>query len=153
MNHLIVIVLAIITSASLSWADAHSGWGGKSYSKSLGDTVTPGKTGTLIHSSTSDVWDWSEAPEGWPMAVTATCHQTNVISPENTHLFGRFICESVDGDGDISIWLGTWDGVNNIGTGKILFGTGKYENVKMNDFTIKPVEAISSDTNILAFSN
>jgi hypothetical protein len=111
-----------------------------------------GKTGHIVHSITQDFWRYSKAPKGWPGAAVGTCHQTILLSPENTPINIRVTCESVDGDGDASVWSGVVDPATGKGKGKLLAGTGKYAN-GIGDITFATVIQIDENNSVYGFSN
>ena len=78
-----------------------------------------------------DFWQYQNAPEGWPTAAMATCHFTILMAvgaqvPSSIN----GICESVDPDGDASVWVAAIDPSTGFGNGKLTGGTGKYKGVK-----------------------
>ncbi|MDB2469602.1 hypothetical protein N9X39_06030 [Alphaproteobacteria bacterium] len=67
-----------------------------------------------------DFWQYQNAPEGWPTAAMATCHFTMLMAAgEQAPSSINGICESVDPDGDASVWVAAIDP-----------STGKYKGVK-----------------------
>ena len=89
------------------------------------ETVS-GKTGSITHITSKDIWDYSKAPEGMPRVVGATCHNSVVTDPSGALLGGVGVCESVDPNGDVSLYSATFgkDGVYNA---TLTHGTGVYE--------------------------
>ena len=121
-------------------------------SSTSSSSMKKGKTGHIVHSITQDFWRYSKAPKGWPGAAVGTCHQTILLSPENTPINIRVTCESVDGDGDASVWSGVVDPATGKGKGKLLAGTGKYAN-GIGDITFATVIQIDENNSVYGFSN
>ena len=76
-----------------------------------------------------DIWQYQKAPEGWPTAAMATCHYTILMEAgQQAPSSINGVCESVDPDGDASVWLAAIDTSTGMGTGTLTSGTGKYSN-------------------------
>ena len=58
--------------------------------------------------------------------VTATCHNSVLMLPDGSVAGGIGVCESIDPDGDASVWYGEISPTFGY-DGKIVAGTGKYE--------------------------
>ena len=62
-------------------------------------------------------------------ATTATCHYTILMEAgQQAPSSINGVCESVDPDGDASVWLAAIDTSTGMGTGTLTSGTGKYRN-------------------------
>jgi len=126
----LMITLAVVSTSAL--ADSHNG-NGQGFSTITSSTTISGKTGTITHLVTDDIWNYENAPADWPKAAVATCNYTLMIAagqqaPSSIHV----ICESIDPDGDASVWTGSVDPSTGIGTGEMTNGTGKYAEVEVN---------------------
>ncbi|MFQ3184714.1 MAG: hypothetical protein ACI901_001815 [Octadecabacter sp.] len=74
-----------------------------------------------------DIWHYQKAPEGWSTATMATCHYTMLMEAgQQAPLSINGVCESVDPNGDASVWLAVIDTSTGVGTGSMTSGTGKY---------------------------
>ena len=147
----VAIAFVSLLPASV-WADNHSTIVGEGMSSTTSSSMKKGKTGHIVHSITQDFWRYSKAPEGWPGAAVGTCHQTILLSPENTPINIRVTCESVDGDGDASVWSGVVDPATGKGKGQLLAGTGKYAN-GIGDISFATVIQIDENNSVYGFSN
>ena len=85
-----------------------------------------GKSGSITHLISTDIWDNSKAPANIPRVVKATCHNTVVNDSNGAMLGGVGVCESVDGDGDVSLYIGTF-GRDGVYSATLSQGTGKYK--------------------------
>lgn len=85
-----------------------------------------GTTGSIIINSSTDLWDWSEAPEGFPTLVTAECNQTVALTAEGALFGGVGVCSMVDPDGDLAIYFGEITPQLEY-VGSLTAGSGKYE--------------------------
>ena len=107
-----VFVAALLLSTNVALADGHGLWPMIGFQTATSTEMMEGMTGTIMHLTSNDAWDYSQAPDGWPTIVEATCHNSVVMLP----------------DGDASIWRGQISPTFGY-DGKLLAGTGKY--VKM----------------------
>ena len=122
-----VIFFAVTSSAAL--ADGH--YNGQGFSSNVSSTTLEGKTGSIIHMINEDFWQYQNAPEGWPTAAMATCHFTMMIAAgEQAPSSINGVCESIDPDGDATVWTASVDPSTGIGKGNLVNGTGKYEGVQ-----------------------
>ena len=64
-----------------------------------------GVTGSILINSSTDLWDWSQAPEGFPTLVTAECSQTVALTTEGAPFGGVGVCGMMDPDGDLAIFF------------------------------------------------
>jgi hypothetical protein len=129
--HIIGIMIGTIlaTTASFAFADGH--YYGQGFSSTVSSTTIEGKSGSIVHVVAEDFWQYQNAPEGWPTAAMATCHYTIMMAAgEQRPSSINGICESVDPDGDASVWTAAIDTSTGIGTGSLASGTGKYKGVK-----------------------
>ena len=140
----------------LAWANsitqAAEGFPLKAFTDTKSSEIVEGTSGHINHQISINTWDWSEAPDGWPRAVTATCHQTTVLSVEKQPLFGTWICESADQDGDVSIWRGIWNATAQESTGEMIGGTGKYAGINLGVSNVRTVARISDTRRVLEIS-
>ena len=131
LNRLSLAVCIISMTALIAFADDTKGEG-SGYSTIAESHKIDGKSGYIIHNTAKDFWHYEKAPKGWPTAVMATCHQTIIFKADAKAPSAiSMICESVDADGDASIWSGSVDPKTGVGQGKMIFGTGKYEGAKV----------------------
>ena len=130
-NHINGILTTIILAAfgSVALADGH--YNGQGFSSTVSSTTIEGKSGSIVHVVAEDFWQYQKAPKGWPTAAMATCHYTIMMAAgEQSPSSINGICESVDPDGDASVWTAAIDTSTGIGTGSLASGTGKYKGVK-----------------------
>lgn len=85
-----------------------------------------GTTGSILINSTTDLWDWSEAPEGFPTLVTAECNQSIALTAEGAPFGGVGVCSMMDPDGDLAIYFGEITPQLEY-IGSLTAGSGKYE--------------------------
>lgn len=85
-----------------------------------------GTTGSIMINSTTDLWDWSEAPEGFPTLVTAECNQSIALTAEGAPFGGVGVCSMMDPDGDLAIYFGEITPQLEY-IGSLTAGSGKYE--------------------------
>ena len=88
--------------------------------------IMEGKTGSIMINTSTDLWDWSEAPEGFPSLVTAECNQTVAITAEGVPFGGVGVCSMMDPDGDLAIYFGEITPQMEY-VGSLTAGSGKYE--------------------------
>ncbi|MBF9026126.1 MULTISPECIES: hypothetical protein [unclassified Roseobacter] len=120
------LFLACSTSPLL--ADGHAGlW------NMVGLANTPstmamieGTTGSIMMASSTDLWDWSAAPEGFPSLVTAECTQSVALTTNGQPVGGVGVCSMMDPDGDLAIYFGEIT-PNMEYIGSLTAGSGKYE--------------------------
>ena len=146
----------IFTTATLlllpltAFAGGHSG-DGKGFSSVVDTVTTEGTTGVIVHNTASDFWYYENAPEGWPTAAMATCHQSILFkageqAPSAVHI----VCDSVDPDGDASLWTAVVDPATGVGSGKMVAGTGKYADAEVNP-TFQTIYDMGSGKSIYQF--
>ena len=123
-----VFVAALLLGTNVALADGHGLWPMIGFQTATSTEMMEGMTGTIMHLTSNDAWDYSQAPDGWPTIVEATCHNSVVMLPDGAVAGGIGVCESIDPDGDASIWYGEISPTFGY-DGKLLAGTGKY--VKM----------------------
>ena len=85
-----------------------------------------GMTGSILINSSIDLWDWSEAPEGFPTLVTAECNQSIALTAEGAPFGGVGVCSMMDPDGDLAIYFGEITPQLEY-VGSLTAGSGKYE--------------------------
>ena len=147
-----VAFAASLTSvlASASIAGGHSG-DGKGFSSVVDSVTTEGTTGVIVHNTASDFWYYENAPEGWPTAAMATCHQSILFKAgQQAPAAIQIICDSVDPDGDASLWTGVVDPTTGVGSGKMVAGTGKYADAEANP-TFQTIYDMGSGKSIYQF--
>ena len=118
------LLIAVPTSAA--FAGGHiKGWEATGTQMPESSETVSGKTGSITHIKSKDIWDYSKAPEGMPRVVGATCYNSVVTDPSGVMLGGVGVCESVDPNGDVSLYSATFgkDGVYNA---TLTQGTGVY---------------------------
>ena len=118
--------LLIAVPMSAAFAGGHmKGWEATGTQMPESSETVSGKTGSITHIKSKDVWDYSKAPEGMPRVVGATCYNSVVTDPSGVMLGGVGVCESVDPNGDVSLYSATFgkDGVYNA---TLTQGTGVY---------------------------
>ena len=119
-------VLLIAVPMNAAFAGGHmKGWEATGTQMPESSETVSGKTGSITHIKSKDIWDYSKAPEGMPRVVGATCHSSVVTDPSGAMLGGVGVCESVDPNGDVSLYSATFgkDGVYNA---TLTQGTGVY---------------------------
>ena len=127
----IIATVAILLLPATAFADGHNGHG-QGFSSTVSSTTIEGKSGSIIHMVSEDIWHYQKAPEGWPTAAMATCHYTMLMEAgQQAPSSINGICESVDPDGDASVWLAVIDTSTGIGTGSMTSGTGKYNGAEL----------------------
>ena len=125
------ILIATIFAASGSAAHADGHYNGQGFSSVVSSSTIEGKSGSIVHMIAEDFWQYQNAPDGWPTAAMATCHFTMLMAAgEQASSSINGICESVDPDGDASVWVAAIDPSTGIGNGNLTSGTGKYKGVK-----------------------
>ena len=125
----IILAAAVSLLPATAFADGH--YNGQGFSSTVSSTTIEGKSGSIVHVVAEDFWQYQKAPEGWPTAAMATCHFTIMMAAgEQSPSSINGICESVDPDGDASVWTAAIDTSTGIGTGSLASGTGKYKGVK-----------------------
>ena len=119
-------VLLIVVPMNAAFAGGYmKGWEATGTQMPESRETVSGKTGSITHIKSKDIWDYSKAPEGMPRVVGATCHNSVVTDPSGAMLGGVGVCESVDPNGDVSLYSATFgkDGVYNA---TMTHGTGVY---------------------------
>ena len=118
--------LLIAVPMNAAFAGGHmKGWEATGTQMPESSETVSGKTGSITHIKSKDIWDYSKAPEGMPRVVGATCYNSVVTDPSGVMLGGVGVCESVDPNGDVSLYSATFgkDGVYNA---TLTQGTGVY---------------------------
>lgn len=117
----------------------------------MDSVTTEGTTGVIVHNTASDFWYYENAPEGWPTAAMATCHQSILFKAgQQAPAAIQIICDSVDPDGDASLWTGVVDPTTGVGSGKMVAGTGKYADAEANP-TFQTIYDMGSGKSIYQF--
>jgi hypothetical protein len=89
-------------------------------------SIMEGTTGSIMMASSTDLWDWSAAPEGFPSLVTAECTQSVALTSGGQPFGGVGVCSMVDPDGDLAIYFGEITPQMEY-IGSLTAGSGKYE--------------------------
>ena len=71
---------------SLALAGGHSGLGGNGTGVVVAIKTMEGKSGVLVHQTTSDVWIYDNPPEGFPKATSATCSNLLLLRWDRSNL-------------------------------------------------------------------
>ena len=130
MKHIILAAATSLIPAT-AFADGHNGHG-QGFASTVSSTTIEGKSGSITHMISEDIWQYQMAPEGWPTAAMATCHYSILMEVgQQAPSSINGVCESVDPDGDASVWLAAIDTSTGMGTGTLTSGTGKYSNVNV----------------------
>ena len=146
----ILLSAAIITTPVAVLAGGHSG-DGKGFSSVVDSVTTEGTSGVIVHNTASDFWYYENAPEGWPTAAMATCHQSILFKAgQQAPAAIQIICDSVDPDGDASLWTGIVDPKTGVGSGKMVAGTGKYADAEASP-TFQTIYDMGSGKSIYQF--
>jgi len=146
----ILLSAAIITTPVAVLAGGHSG-DGKGFSSVVDSVTTEGTTGVIVHNTASDFWYYENAPKGWPTAAMATCHQSILFKAgQQAPAAIQIICDSVDPDGDASLWTGIVDPKTGVGSGKMVAGTGKYADAEASP-TFQTIYDMGSGKSIYQF--
>ena len=122
----LALALLITIPVNSVFADGHmKGWEASGTQMPVSSETIAGKTGSITHIKSKDMWDYSKAPDNMPRVVGATCHNSVVTDPSGVLLGGVGVCESVDPNGDVSLYSATFgkDGVYNA---VLTQGTGVY---------------------------
>ena len=122
----IATALLIAVPMNAAFAGGHmKGWEATGTQMPESSETVSGKTGSITHIKSKDIWDYSKAPEGMPRVVGATCYNSVVTDLSGVMLGGVGVCESVDPNGDVSLYSATFgkDGVYNA---TLTQGTGVY---------------------------
>ena len=144
------VLCSLFLTTAMAYADDTSG-SGKGFSTVKETTKIEGKSGFIVHNTVEDFWHYEKAPKGWPMAVMATCHQTLLFKAgSKAPISIEMVCESIDKDGDASIWRGVVDPKTFVGKGKLVAGTGKYANIEVNP-TFQTVYEVDTGHSIYTF--
>lgn len=126
MRNFIVMAAATLLLPATAFADGHNGYG-QGFASTVSSTTIEGKSGSITHMVSEDIWQYQKAPKGWPTAALATCHYTILMKEgQQAPVSINGVCESVDPDGDASVWLASIDTKTGMGTGSLSSGTGKY---------------------------
>ena len=64
----IIATVAILLLPATAFADGHNGHG-QGFSSTVSSTTIEGKSGSIIHMVSEDIWHYQKAPEGWPTAA------------------------------------------------------------------------------------
>lgn len=123
-----IVAALFVCSSSAVLADGHSQlWNMAGLANAPSSSqMMEGTTGSIIINSSTDLWDWSEAPEGFPTLVTAECNQTVALTAEGAPFGGVGVCSMVDPDGDLAIFFGEITPQLEY-VGSLTAGSGKYE--------------------------
>lgn len=124
----IVLAAAVSLLPVTAFADGHSKIWNMAGLGNAPDTseMMQGTTGSLLINTSTDLWDWSKAPEGFPTLVTAECSQTVALTPEGAPFGGVGVCAMMDPDGDLAIYFGEITPQMEY-IGSMTAGSGKYE--------------------------
>ena len=71
----IIFAAAVSLLPATTFADCHNGHG-QGFASTVSSTTIEGKSGSITHMISEDIWQYQKAPEGWPTAAMATCHYT-----------------------------------------------------------------------------
>ena len=129
-----VFVTALLLSSNVALADGHALWPTIGFQTTTATDMMEGTSGNILHVTSTDIWDYAQAPDGWPTIVEATCHNTVLTLPDGSVAGGIGVCESIDPDGDASVWYGEISPTFAY-DGKLLAGSGKYEKMVGAQFT------------------
>ena len=147
MRRLSVIFAASMIFTGSAFADGHSLWPTVGFQTPTSTDMMEGKTGNIMHLTSNDVWDYAQAPDGWPTMVTATCHNSVLMLPDGSVAGGIGVCESIDPDGDASVWYGEISPTFGY-DGKLVAGTGKYEKMVGAQFAGQVTGQMADGTSI-----
>jgi hypothetical protein len=120
-----VFVAALLLSTNVALAHGHGLFPTIGFQTATSTEMMEGTTGSIMHLTSTDIWDYSQAPDGWPTIVEATCHNSVIMLPDGGVAGGIGVCESVDPEGDASVWYGEISPTFGY-DGKLVAGTGKY---------------------------
>jgi hypothetical protein len=127
-NVLRLTALFLACSTTPLLADGHAGlWNMVGLANAPSTmAMMEGTTGSIMMASSTDLWDWSAAPEGFPSLVTAECTQSVALTPDGRPFGGVGVCSMVDPDGDLAIYFGEITPQMEY-IGSLTAGSGKYE--------------------------
>ena len=118
--------LLIAVPMNAAFAGGHmKGWEATSTQMPESSETVSGKTGSITHIKSKDIWDYSKAPKGMPRVVGATCYNSVVTDPSGVMLGGVGVCESVDPNGDVSLYSAPF-GKDEVYNATLTQGTGVY---------------------------
>ena len=128
MNTTKMLAAILVCSTTPVLADGHSQiWSMAGLANAPSSSkMMEGMTGSILINSSIDLWDWSEAPEGFPALVTAECNQSIALTAEGAPFGGVGVCSMVDPDGDLAIYFGEITPQLEY-VGSLTAGSGKYE--------------------------
>jgi len=126
MKKIGILIASSLLCGGVALADGHELWPTVGFQTPTSTEMMEGTTGNIMHLTSSDVWDYAQAPDGWPTVVTATCHNSVLMLPDGSVGGGIGVCESIDPDGDASVWYGEISPTFGY-DGKLVAGTGKYQ--------------------------
>ena len=122
----IVIAFVVLLMPSLALAGGHSGLGGNGTGVVVDLKTMEGKSGVLVHQTTSDVWIYDNPPEGFPKATSATCSQFIAFAMgQEQPVGGALACQVVDPNGDVAIQSGAFQADGTVLITQVA-GTGKW---------------------------
>jgi hypothetical protein len=124
--------------SSMAFAGGHGLFSQTAFVTTTDEHIVEGTTGHMVSAQNESIWDWRNAPEGWPRAAKATCQESHVLSVDKKPLLGSWSCELVDVDGDVGLWVGDWN-MSSHSTGRMLGGTGKYADATEGTFDLKRI--------------
>ena len=76
----LALALLITAPVNSAFAGGHmKGWEATGTQIPISSETVTGKTGSITHIKSTDIWDYSKAPEGMPRVVKATCHNTCLL--------------------------------------------------------------------------
>ena len=91
----IILAAAISLLPVTAFAAGHNGHG-QGFSSTVSSTTIEGKSGSITHMISEDIWHYQKAPEGWPTAAMATCHYTILMEAgQQAPSSINGVCESV----------------------------------------------------------
>ena len=146
-----ICVIASLVLGTSAFAGAHSGWSGKGTQLVTESNVQQGKSGMLVHNVSTDIWDWANAPDGFPKAVTAKCDNYITFAEGNPiPVGGSGSCQFIDSDGDVGLFVGIFqpDGSANV---DLVTGTGKLSNYVGASWNLKTDFQINETSQIYSF--
>ena len=123
---------SLCLGSGVALADGHALWPTVGSQTPPSTDMMEGKTGNIMHLTSSDVWNYAQAPDGWPTMVTAACHNSVLMLPNDSVAGGIGGCESIDYDGDASVWYGEISPTFGY-DGKPVAGTGEYQKWSAQD--------------------
>ena len=84
MKRTFLTVAFVAFWSSMAFAGGHGLFSQTAFVTTTDEHIVEGTTGHMVSAQNESIWDWSNAPEGWPRAAKATCQESHVLSVDKT---------------------------------------------------------------------